>query len=106
LDDSAIMDTDDAQKFRTAVEARPRPSRRGEFWAGVRAELPLLLGVAPFGMIYGTLALSAGLPVGMAQAMSSVVFAGSAQFVITQLVAGNVPALVIILTAFVVNVRH
>jgi 4-azaleucine resistance transporter AzlC len=81
-------------------------SRRAEFLAGVQAELPLLLGVVPFGMIYGTLALSAGLPAGMAQAMSTVVFAGSAQFVIAQLVGGGAPALVIILTAFIVNVRH
>jgi 4-azaleucine resistance transporter AzlC len=81
-------------------------SRRAEFLAGLRGVLPLLLGVAPFGMIYGTLALSAGLPVSMAQAMSSVVFAGSAQFVIAQLVSGGAPALVIILTACIVNVRH
>ena len=27
------------------------PSR--EFWFGVRAELPILLGVIPFGLIYG-----------------------------------------------------
>lgn len=86
--------------------SRRAASRQAEFWAGVRAELPLLLGVAPFGMIYGTLAVSAGLPVGTAQAMSAVVFAGSAQFVIAQLVGGGAPAVVILLTAFIVNVRH
>jgi predicted branched-subunit amino acid permease len=26
-----------------------------QFWAGVRAEVPLLIGVFPFGMIYGAL---------------------------------------------------
>jgi len=35
---------------------------REEFLAGVRAELPLLLGVVPFGMIFGVLGLAAGLP--------------------------------------------
>jgi predicted branched-subunit amino acid permease len=34
-------------------------ARRREFLAGVKAELPILLGVSPFGMIYGVLALSA-----------------------------------------------
>lgn len=29
---------------------------------GVRAELPIILGVAPFGLIYGALAVQAGLP--------------------------------------------
>ena len=87
--------------------ALPRVASRGaEFLAGVQAVLPLLLGVAPFGVIYGALALGAGLPAGTAQAMSAVVFAGSAQFVIAQLVGGGAPVLVIILTAFIVNVRH
>jgi 4-azaleucine resistance transporter AzlC len=82
------------------------PSPRAEFLAGVRAELPLLIGVAPFGMIYGALALQAGLPVGMAQAMSAIVFAGSSQFVTTQLVNASAPLLVLILTAAIVNLRH
>ncbi len=76
------------------------------FLSGVRAELPILLGVLPFGMIYGVLALEAGLPVVEAQAMSAVVFAGSAQFVIAQLVALGSPALVIFVTATLVNLRH
>jgi predicted branched-subunit amino acid permease len=65
---------------------------RLEFWSGVKAELPLLIGVIPFGMIYGVLALAAGIPPAAAQAMSAIVFAGSSQFVI--------------MTAAVVNLRH
>lgn len=79
---------------------------RKEFFAGFRAELPLLLGVAPFGMIYGILALKAGLPVSMAQAMSSILFAGSAQFMAVQLLQNGTPLVVVALTAFVVNLRH
>ena len=81
--------------------------RRGdEFFAGVLAELPLLLGVVPFGMIYGVLAIQAGLSPAPAQAMSSILFAGSAQFIAAQLFAQAVPAPIIVLTAFVVNLRH
>ena len=76
------------------------------FWAGVRAELPLLVGVAPFGMIYGVLALNAGLAPAPAQMMSSIVFAGSAQFITAQLIREAVPGLVIVLTIAVVNLRH
>ncbi|GER91415.1 hypothetical protein KDW_55770 [Dictyobacter vulcani] len=57
-------------------------------------------------MIYGVSALGAGIPAGIAQAMSLVVFAGSAQFIIAQLVAAGTPALVVVLTAFIVNIRH
>jgi 4-azaleucine resistance transporter AzlC len=77
-----------------------------EFWLGVREELPILLGVIPFGMIYGILALSAGLSPFDAQAMSSVVFAGSAQFMTAKLLSAATPALIVILTGFVINLRH
>lgn len=80
--------------------------RMKNFWAGVRSELPLLIGVFPFGMIYGALALSAGIPKPAAQMMSSMVFAGSAQFITTQLVSESAPEFVILLTIVVVNLRH
>jgi 4-azaleucine resistance transporter AzlC len=76
------------------------------FWAGVRAELPLLIGVFPFGMIYGALALNSGLSPVSAQLMSSVVFAGSSQFIAAQLLHGSAPGFVIVLTIAVVNLRH
>ena len=76
------------------------------FLAGARAEIPLLIGVFPFGMIYGALALNAGLSTAAAQMMSSIVFAGSAQFITAQLVHDSAPGLVIVLTIAVVNLRH
>src|SRR5215213_5840585 len=76
------------------------------FWAGVRAEVPLLIGVFPFGLIYGALALNAGLSKTVSQFMSSIVFAGSSQFITAQLVHESVPGLVIVLTIAVVNLRH
>jgi 4-azaleucine resistance transporter AzlC len=76
------------------------------FWSGVRAEFPLLVGVFPFGMIYGILALEAGLTPAAAQAMSWIVFAGSSQFIAVQLFAGGIPGLVIVLTVAIVNLRH
>jgi 4-azaleucine resistance transporter AzlC len=89
-------------QFTTAL-TNPRPAA---FLHGVKAELPILVGVMPFGMIYGVLALGAGLPPAAAQAMSSIVFAGSSQFIATQLFAGSAPALVILMTIAVVNLRH
>ncbi len=82
------------------------PHARSEFIAGVRDELPILLGVAPFGMIYGTLAVGARLPNAAAQSMSFIVFAGSAQFILTQLIGAGTPAAVLLLTVLVVNLRH
>jgi len=79
---------------------------RKMFLEGVRAEVPLLIGVFPFGMIYGALALNAGLSNSAVQLMSSIVFAGSAQVVTAQLVHEGAPGMVILLTIAVVNLRH
>jgi 4-azaleucine resistance transporter AzlC len=57
-------------------------------------------------MIYGVLALDAGLSPAAAQSMSWIVFAGSSQFIAAQLIHEAVPALVILLTIAVVNLRH
>ncbi len=77
-----------------------------EFWHGVRDEAPILLGVVPFGLIYGALAMSAHLTTAAAQAMSSIIFAGSAQFIATQLISTGTAGLVILLVVFIVNLRH
>ena len=81
-------------------------SKRSEFLTGIKDILPILLGVLPFGLIYGVSARSAGLPVIAAQAMSVIVFAGSAQFVTVQLISAGVPISIIILTACLLNLRH
>ena len=81
-------------------------SKRSEFISGARHTIPLLLGAFPFGLIYGTLAITAGLSPGAAIAMSLFVFAGSAQFVAVGLIGLGTPILVVILTTFVVNLRH
>src|SRR3972149_4240610 len=81
-------------------------SARAEFIAGVRDELPIVVGVVPFGMIYGALAVGAGMPPAVAQAASIVIFAGSARFLTAQLVGRGVPAAVIIASAIIVNLRH
>lgn len=89
-----------------AVTSAMRSPSLSEFLAGIRDEAPILVGVVPFGMIYGVLALQAGLPVGAAQAMSAVVFAGSSQFVAVKLLGSGSPVWVVVLTIFVVNLRH
>jgi 4-azaleucine resistance transporter AzlC len=83
-----------------------RVPQLSEFASGVRGVAPLLLGVVPFGLIYGVLAISAGLSPAAAQAMSAIVFAGSAQVVGVQLFRIGTPGAIIVLTTFVVNLRH
>jgi 4-azaleucine resistance transporter AzlC len=72
----------------------------------VRAEAPILLGVAPFGVIFGALAVTLQLPALAAQSMSSVIFAGSAQFIAAQMLGAGAPGLLVVLVVLVVNLRH
>lgn len=79
---------------------------RSAFLLGVRALLPMHLGVAPFGVIYGVVALQSGIPPLAAFLMSSLVFAGSAQFLLAQLVGAGAPALLSIGAVGLINLRH
>ena len=81
-------------------------SARREFLAGCRDEAPLLLGVAPFGMIYGIAALAAGVPAWLAQLASAIVFAGAVQLVIVQMLAAGAGFIPIALTSGLLNLRH
>ncbi len=77
-----------------------------EFRAGLLALAPLLVGVIPFGMIYGALALANGLSPAAALAMSTLLFAGSAQFLFCQLLGVGAPATVIVAEVGLLNLRH
>jgi 4-azaleucine resistance transporter AzlC len=77
-----------------------------ELRAGVTAVLPVLIGVAPFAIIYGVLARGAGLPPVMAQAMSLLVFAGAAQFLAVGLIGAGTPWPILLLTTGIINLRH
>ena len=81
-------------------------SRHDEFWAGVRAELPLLLGVAPFGLVFGVLGLASGLSAWQTILMSSIVFGGASQVIFAQLWGGGMPAPVVGASVSVINLRH
>ncbi len=82
------------------------PSRRTEFWAGVKDTFPLVVGAIPFGIIFGALAVTHGVSPAGTLAMSAFVFAGSAQFIGASLVGSGTPIALIVLTTFIVNLRH
>lgn len=83
-----------------------RASQWREFRAGARATLPLVVGATPFGIIFGAVAVNSGLSGWATAALSLFVFAGASQFVAAGLVAGGAGLVIIVLTTFVVNLRH
>ncbi|MBN2004180.1 MAG: AzlC family ABC transporter permease [Anaerolineae bacterium] len=79
---------------------------RSPWLRGVTRALPIVMGYIPIGFAYGVLAQQAGLSAFNTFAMSLIVYAGSSQLIAVSMFAAGVPALSIILTTFVVNLRH
>ncbi|WP_137818435.1 AzlC family ABC transporter permease [Pseudomonas sp. 2FG] len=76
------------------------------FIYGARDSIPMIVGVVPFGIIYGTLASVAGLTLWQALGMSLLVYAGSAQFIAISLLGAGTGWAVILFTTLIVNLRH
>ena len=76
------------------------------FKDGAIEALPIVLGYVPIGFAYGVLGRAAGLPTWAILAMCILVYAGSAQFIAVSLLAAGEPAVTVIVTTFIVNLRH
>ena len=76
------------------------------FAQGARAGLPVVLGYLGIGAAAGVVERAAGLSYAEVLLLSMVLYAGSAQFVLTSMVALASPLSAIVLTVFFVNVRH
>jgi predicted branched-subunit amino acid permease len=76
-----------------------------DFIVGARDSLPILLGVVPFATICGVAAVSVGLTPLEAIGMNFIVFAGASQLAVLQLMSIGSPWLIMVLTAWVINMR-
>lgn len=81
-------------------------TRGRAFFEGARDTIPMIVGAIPFGILFGALAVTSGLSPAAALGMSLLVFAGSAQFVAAGLLGQGVGVALIVLTTFIVNLRH
>jgi 4-azaleucine resistance transporter AzlC len=75
-------------------------------WIGFRQSLPVALSVFAYGLVFGVLAKQANLSFLEAVLMSVLVFAGASQFTALGLWVVPLPSLTIILTTFIINLRH
>lgn len=76
------------------------------FKEGIKAAWPICLGYFPIGLAFGVLAQKAGLGPLQIGLMSLLVFAGSAQFIAVSMLSSGATALSIVVTTFIVNLRH
>ncbi|PKQ02933.1 MAG: branched-chain amino acid ABC transporter permease, partial [Alphaproteobacteria bacterium HGW-Alphaproteobacteria-11] len=77
----------------------------GDYVEGIRVMLPLLPGAVPFGMIAGAVAAEAKFGAAAGIGQSIVIYAGAAQLASTQLIADAAPALIVVLTGLIINLR-
>ncbi|GCE24272.1 AzlC family ABC transporter permease [Dictyobacter kobayashii] len=75
------------------------------FFAGARAIIPIALGDAVYGLVFGVLAGQVHLSVLEVLLMSGLVFAGSSQLIVLSLWTLPLPVAAIILTTLIVNAR-
>lgn len=87
------------------TESNSAQSNR-QFSAGVRDCLPVVLGYIAIGLAFGVVGRTAGLSVLEVFLLSVFLYAGSAQFIFASLAAALSPTVVIVLTIFLVNIRH
>ncbi|NOH96655.1 AzlC family ABC transporter permease [Vibrio sp. 99-70-13A1] len=81
-------------------------NKRTELRKGFIAGMPLSIAVIPWGILAGSYAIDAGLNVYQAQAMSGILFAGSAQLVAAGMFKAGIGLGTMLLTTLFITSRH
>jgi len=90
----------------TALPETTVDSKLRLFWQGTIAMLPLSIAVLPWGLLAGSFAVEAGLTPLESQALSAVLFAGSAQLVATGMIKAGAGLVTMLITTFFITSRH
>jgi predicted branched-subunit amino acid permease len=88
-----------------ATAAERAPTGRSEIVAGIRAMVPWLLGVAPYGLVIGVSVGQARLPAGAGWLTGPAIFSGSAQVATIELLDAGAAPLIVVATALAINTR-
>ncbi|OBQ55224.1 AzlC family ABC transporter permease [Halodesulfovibrio spirochaetisodalis] len=79
---------------------------RADIADGIKQSIPIIIGFIPVGFAFGVLATKNGVPGYLTVLMSILVLAGSSQFIAVSLFAAAMSPITIIITTFIVNLRH
>jgi 4-azaleucine resistance transporter AzlC len=77
-----------------------------EFKRGLQAGISIGIGYFPIALTFGLLAKTSGLSIYETVLMSLIVFAGASQYISLSLIAYGTGIFEIVLTTFIVNIRH
>ncbi|OGX78994.1 branched-chain amino acid ABC transporter permease [Exiguobacterium sp. SH31] len=90
----------------TPIQQATPLSNRDAFRSGMRAGIPVAVGYIPIAIAFGLLAKSFDMPNVITLAMSLFIFAGASQFIGIQLIMAGSMYWEIVLTTFILNLRH
>lgn len=103
------FDANDGPSFGATAGPTPGSPRKlgwwRPFWRGFLATLPLQIATLPFAVVFGVLAVEAGLDFAQIMGFVLIVVAGASSFVALELLQEQGSALLIILTSALVNLR-
>lgn len=88
------------------LEAIPSSKQEDSFLKGVKDCIPTLLGYLSIGLAAGVVQKTAGLSIAEIALISLILYAGSAQFIAAGMIAVSSSPAAIIITIFIVNLRH
>ncbi len=80
--------------------------RFSHFKAGLLDTSPMMIAFVPISMLWGALAAAKGFSPLEAMLMSAIVYAGASQFVALEMWMEPLPLVLMVLTVFIINVRH
>jgi 4-azaleucine resistance transporter AzlC len=80
--------------------------KRSPFRQGMQASISIVLGYMPIALTFGLLAKTTGLTLVETVLMSAIVYAGASQYICLNLLALGTGMFEIVLTTFIVNIRH
>ena len=83
-----------------------RNQRLANYLYGMKKAIPVLIGFLPVAITYAIMARGAGIGAVETVVMSMAVFAGASQIMATGMLAGGAGAISVILSTFVLNLRH
>jgi 4-azaleucine resistance transporter AzlC len=89
-----------------AAEARALArTPRQAFFHGISHCVPFLIVIVPFAVLFGVVAMEAGLDIAQVMGFSILVLAGASQFTAVQLMSDHAPVIIVILSSLAVNLR-
>lgn len=81
-------------------------SEKENFFRGVKAAMPIAVGYIPIAIAFGLLSKSVGIPSYVSFSMSLLIYAGASQFIGINLIVLGASWWEIVVTTFILNLRH